>query len=379
MFTLEKEYELMYERDKKWILLRRLGWFILGVLLCSCTKEVIIAQEIRIVDTVYVRDSKIYVDTIYVSDTLVKYVGKFDNPVILENTPDPSVVRSENGIFYLYSTESSVIPNIPIYKSIDLINWYFVGTAFNDRTRPTSFSGSLWAPDVNYIDGTYVLYYSMSQWGGEWDCGIGVAVADHPWGPFEDFSKLFDSKQIGVQNSIDPFFIEDGGKKYLFWGSHHGIFGIQLSDNGLSLKKGVDKFQIAGTGGEGTYIHKHDGQFFLFQSVGSCCNGLSSTYNIRVGRADSIVGPYYDRQGKPMMESPGTLLLQGNGLVVGPGHNSEIITDDDGVDWILFHGYQRSDPGAGRVVFLNKIDWEDGWPFIKGYGASLSSEIPYFK
>lgn len=358
---------------------RRLVWIILWILLYSCTKEVIIAQEVRVVDTVYVTTSRIYIDTIYVSDTLVKYVKKFNNPVLERNAPDPSIIRGENGIFYLYSTESTTIPNIPIFKSIDLINWFFVGTAFSDTTRPTSFDGNLWAPDVNYIDGKYVLYYSMSKWGGEWDCGIGVAVADYPWGPYEDVMKLFDSREIGVQNSIDPFYFEEQGEKYLFWGSHHGIYGIQLADNALSIKEGAEKFQIACRGGEGTYIHKHEGQFFLFQSLGSCCNGLSSTYNIQVGRADNLKGPYFDRQNVPLMKSSGSLLLQGNDFVVGPGHNSEIITDDNGVDWILYHGYQRSNPDLGRIIYLDKVNWDSGWPVIEGYGPSQTCEIPFFK
>lgn len=345
----------------------------------GCSKDVIAAHDLKTVDTVYVTDSKIYIEEIYESDVHVKSVKKFDNPVIDQDSPDPSVIRGDNGIFYLFLTESLFTPNIPIYKSIDLVNWYFAGAAFDKKTRPTSFKGNLWAPDINFIDGKYVLYYSMSVWGGEWDCGIGLAVSDYPWGPFEDFAKLFDSKQIGVQNSIDPFFIEDKGEKYLFWGSHHGIFGIQLSDDGLSLKNDAGIFQIAGHGGEGTYIHKHGDQYFLFQSVGTCCNGLSSSYNIRVGKADNLRGPYYDRSNKPMLESSGTLLLQSNDFVVGPGHNSEIITDDNGVDWILFHGYLRSNPNSGRIVFLERINWDSGWPVIEGNGVSTSSEIPFFK
>ena len=356
-----------------------LTWIILGVFLYSCTKEVIIAQEVRVVDTVYVTDSRIYTDTIYVSDTLVKYVKKYNNPVIRHDAPDPSVIRGDNGIFYLYSTESKTYPNIPIYKSIDLVNWYYTGSAFNDKTRPVSFTDHLWAPDVNYINGKYVLYYAMDLGGNQWDRGIGVAVADHPWGPFTDVAKLFDSRQIGVLNSIDPFYIEDNGEKYLFWGSHRGIYGIQLSDDGLSLKKGAEKFQIVGNGVEGTYIHKHDGKYYLFASAGSCCNGLSSTYNVRVGMADNLLGPYYDRQNKPMLESNGTQLLKGNGFIVGPGHNAEIITDDEGVDWFIFHGYLHSDPDLGRVVCMDKITWEGGWPFIETYGTSFSSIIPYFE
>ena len=57
----------------------------------------------------------------------------------------------------------------------------------------------------------------MSVWGGEWNCGIGCATADKPEGPFKDHGKMFRSNEINVQNSIDPFYIEEGGKKYLFW------------------------------------------------------------------------------------------------------------------------------------------------------------------
>ncbi len=31
----------------------------------------------------------------------------------------------------------------------------------------------------------------MSTWGGEWTCGIGIATADKPEGPFTDLGKLF--------------------------------------------------------------------------------------------------------------------------------------------------------------------------------------------
>lgn len=350
-----------------------LFYSILVLLVLGCTKVEIIAQETRIVDTVYVTDSKIYVDSVF------QYVRKYNNPVLSQNAADPSIIKSDNGVFYLYSTESTMFPNVPIFKSIDLVNWYYVGTAFNDTTRPTSFDGNIWAPDINQINGKYVLYYSMSIWGGVWDCGIGVAVADYPWGPFREYAKLFDSREIGVPNSIDPFYIEENGKKYLFWGSHHGIYGIQLSDDGLSLKDGAEKFKIAGGGGEGTYIFKRGDQFFLFLSFGSCCNGISSTYNIRVGRADKLEGPYYDRQNKPLLESTGTLLLQGNAFAVGTGHNAEFITDDAGQDWILYHGYLQSNPELSRIIFLDQVNWDGDWPFIQGYGPSTSSEIPCFE
>jgi len=55
----------------------------------------------------------------------------------------------------------------------------------------------------------------MAVWGGELTCGIGVAVSKEPEGPFRDRGKLFTSSEIGVQNSIDPFFIEDNGNRWI--------------------------------------------------------------------------------------------------------------------------------------------------------------------
>lgn len=142
---------------------------------------------------------------------------QYSNPVINYSLPDPTVIKADDGYYYLYATEN--IRNLPIHRSKDMVNWSFVGTAFTNETRPTfEPKGNLWAPDINKIGDRYVMYYSMSVWGGEWTCGIGVAVADKPEGPFTDHGKLFRSNEIEIQNCIDPFYIEDGGKKYLFGG-----------------------------------------------------------------------------------------------------------------------------------------------------------------
>ena len=80
-----------------------------------------------------------------------------------------------------------------------------------------------------------------------------------------------------------------------------------------------------------------------------------------------------------MLESTGSLLLQGNALAVGTGHNAEFIMDDKGEDWILYHGFLLSSSASKRIIFLDRIEWKEDWPFIQGYGASLSSEIPFFE
>ena len=300
----------------------------------------------------------------------------YKNPVVNYSLPDPSVIRAEDGYFYLYATED--IRNLPIHRSKDLIKWESVGTAFTDETRPTfEPKGNLWAPDINKIGDKYVLYYSMSCWGGEWTCGIGVATADKPEGPFVDHGMMFRSNEIGVQNSIDPFYIEDGGRKYMFWGSFRGIYGIELTADGLKVKSGADKKQIAGTAYEGTYIHKKNGYYYLFASTGTCCEGLKSTYQTVVGRSSSLWGPYLDKQGRSMLDNNHVVLIHKNKSFVGTGHNAELITDKANNDWILYHGVSVSNP-HGRVLLLDRVDWRKGWPVVKSSSASTESLKPNF-
>lgn len=301
---------------------------------------------------------------------------KYSNPVIDYSLPDPSIIKGEDGYFYLYATED--IRNLPIHRSKDLVNWEFVGTAFTDTTRPDfEPEGGIWAPDINKIGDKYVLYYSMSVWGGEWTCGIGCAVADRPEGPFKDCGMMFRSNGIKVQNSIDPFYIEEDGRKYLFWGSFRGIYAIELSKDGLTVKSGATPVQIAGTAYEGTYIHKRGDYYYMFASIGSCCEGLKSTYTTVVGRSKQLMGPYVDKKGNRMLDNHHEVLIHKNESFVGTGHNSEIVSDNAGTDWLFYHAVSVANPD-GRVLMLDKIDWIDGWPSVEGNSPSVKSEKPRF-
>ncbi len=286
----------------------------------------------------------------------------YSNPVINRSAPDPTVIRADNGTYYLYATEN--IPNLPIFKSDNLVDWEFVGTAFTDETRPQMVpDGRIWAPDIQRIGDKYVLYYSKSRWGGEWGCGIGVATADSPEGPFTDKGKLFISKEIGVKNSIDPIYFGENGKHYLFWGSFRGIYAIELADDALSVKEGASPIRIAGTHTEATNIFKHGGYYYLIGSAGTCCEGEHSTYHVVMARSRNLLGPYVDKDGKPSLENGFSPMLERSEKVIGPGHNANFVTDDAGQYWMLYHGFDAADPEAGRKVYLDQVTWDsDGWP-----------------
>ena len=81
-----------------------------------------------------------------------------------------------------------------------------------------------------------------------------------------------------------------------------------------------------------------------------------------------------------MLENNHEVILIGNDNVKGPGHTSQIFTDDKGQDWILYHGYEAADVNAGRKVFLDKVNWDsEGWPTIgNGTPTTKKSVAPYF-
>ena len=300
----------------------------------------------------------------------------YENPVIPSSTPDPTIIKcEEDGFYYLYGTEDT--RNMPIYRSKNLVDWIFVGTAFNEASRPAcagpNSGAGLWAPDINYINGQYVLYFSIGVWGQTEKCGVGVATSDRPEGPFVDRGVLFRSQDIGVTFSIDQFYIEEDGHKYMFWGSFRGIWAIELADDGLSLKPGAGKRKIAGDQYEGTYIHKRDGYYYLIVSTGD----FMKDYHVVVGRSRSLMGPYVDRAGRDMLGVHHELVVgNGNGFVA-PGHNAEFVTDDKGQDWMLYH--TRLEVGGPRYLILDRIEWNDGWPEVRGHVPARSAEAPVFE
>jgi arabinan endo-1,5-alpha-L-arabinosidase len=66
-------------------------------------------------------------------------------------------------------------------------------------------------------------------------------------------------------------------------------------------------------------------------------------------------------------------------MFAGTGHNAEIVSDDEGNDWIPYHSYLRNEPEKGRVLLLDKIVWENDWPTIAGGTPSLEAKAPVFK
>ncbi|MDP4240278.1 MAG: family 43 glycosylhydrolase, partial [Bacteroidota bacterium] len=83
----------------------------------------------------------------------------YTNPVYKGDAPDPTVIRARDGKFYVYSTTTKIL------ESTDMVNWTEGGNVFSGSNYPSWLpGGSVWAPDLHYIGGKYVMYYALSTW-----------------------------------------------------------------------------------------------------------------------------------------------------------------------------------------------------------------------
>lgn len=309
----------------------------------------------------------------------------YTNPVItFSSAADPTVIRTEDG-FYLYATQTDKYW-VPIYFSKDLVNWEFKRTAFRNATKPQiPGGGAFWAPEIRHINGKYVLYFSWAKWGDGDASYTAVATSDSPLGDFVNSKELLTKEDFG-SNCIDQFYYEEDNKKYMFVGSFNGIYVTELTDDGLSVKRNENgtptlKKQVCGKAFEGTNIYKKNGYYYLFASINNCCDGERSRYKVVVGRSQDLLGPYLDKSGKDMINNAWKLVLEGDGQkFFGPGHNSIIVQDDAGTDWMIYHSYVKENGEVGgRLGMLDRVLWtEDGWPYIKNCVPSTSDFLPVF-
>jgi arabinan endo-1,5-alpha-L-arabinosidase len=301
----------------------------------------------------------------------------YRNPVLHNDAPDPSIIRAEDGSFYAFTTQSYHGPrfyNIPVMRSSDLIHWRLLGDAFRDRpswTPPGTDNGDMWAPHVVRFAGTYYLYFS-ARYLKTAQMAIGVATSDAPAGPFRD--ALGEPLIVGDGgfDAIDPFVMQVNGTKYIYWGSDGAPIHVQrLSDDGLSLVGQRSDVLTPSARPyenliEGAWVLPHAGKYYLMYSGDACC-GMDAHYAVMVARSSSPTGPFERDPDNPIVAS--------NDRFAAPGHNATI-RDGSGRDWIVYHAMIRGDFTNYRYLFIDPIDWVDGWPVVnEGTGPSERASV----
>jgi arabinan endo-1,5-alpha-L-arabinosidase len=297
------------------------------------------------------------------------------------NTHDPCIIKQGN-YYYVFST-GITINSIEIRRSTDLHHWEFLGGVF-DSTPAWVLTvvprvSNLWAPDISYRNGKYYLYYSASTFGSNRSCiGLVSNMTLDPADPnylWVDEGEVIRSRYTDY-NAIDGNAIQDqSGQWWLSFGSFWT--GIKLTPLNATTGKPTTTpptlYSIASrpsTAIEAPFIIYRSGYYYLFVSFDSCCQGVNSTYNIRVGRSASVTGPYLDRNGVSMMNGGGTLVLQGDTRWKGQGHNA--ILSEDGQDYLVHHAYDAL-YGGWATLRIEQLEWsEDLWPVAQILAGDLN-------
>ncbi|MCA5003652.1 family 43 glycosylhydrolase [Sphingobacterium bovistauri] len=300
---------------------------------------------------------------------------------------DPVMIKHKDK-YYLFYTGNG----ISVASSNDMKNWNREKRVFEHPPKwavdkvPT-FKGHIWAPDISFFNGKYYLYYSISAFGKNTSC-IGVATNEtldstDPNFKWVDHGMVIQSFPGKTNwNAIDPNIILDKkGTPYMSFGSFWGgLMLLELSRDGLQLAKNTKFVNIASrlntslqslnnkhTAGdnaiEAPFVYKHRDYYYLFASIDYCCKGVNSTYKMIVGRSKNLKGPFVDDKGLNLAKAGGKILLTGNKNWHGVGHNA--VVENDGDDYVVFHGYDANDNGKAKLL-IRKITWNrEGWPEIE--------------
>jgi arabinan endo-1,5-alpha-L-arabinosidase len=286
-------------------------------------------------------------------------------------THDPSTIVKDGGRFYSFGTG----PGIRTKSSLDLIHWengdsvFRTPAAWATQAVP-GLRNSLWAPDVIRVNGKFYLYYSASTFGKQ-TSAIGLATSptldpsatNYFW---TDCGAVIESSTNSAFNTIDPSAMLDAdGKLWLAFGSYwQGIFLTELDpQTGQRIRTNSPLHHLAWNDSiEASCLTRHEQFYYLFVNWGQCCKGTNSTYEVRVGRAEKVTGPYLDRDGKNLTVGGGSPFLATSGQFIGPGHIG--IVDDgsaNGPARFSYHYYDADTQGRSRLA-IGKIDWTSGWP-----------------
>ncbi len=321
---------------------------------------------------------------------------------------DPFILLASDGRYYMCGTGGGAVDGFSAYSSDDLKAWKYEGQVYHGNTPDSWTVASFWAPEVYERDGKFYMFFS-ADWkhnpGNELEnFRIGVAVSDHPTGPFRDLSDapLFDPGYP----VIDANLLFEGDRVYLYysrvcykhpveseiadWARAEGLFdeieeswiyGVEIApafDTVIGTpqlllrpplrmddvqaeweSRSVTSGEVNRRWTEGSFIFREHDTYYMMYSA----NYFGGEhYAVGYAVADHPLGPFHKAEGNPVLEkNTGT-----GGIVSGTGHNSVTWSKDGSEMYCVYHG-RTTETGHDRVVFIDLmyID-EDGSLRVEG-------------
>ena len=222
------------------------------------------ATNLPIFQTKYTADPS----PLVVGDTLFLYTSHDASP---DEIPDPDE-RSSAG-FFMYDWL--------LWSTTDMANWTAYGAvaSLRDFTWRSRENGA-WAIQTVERNGKYYLYAPLHGH------GIGVLVADTPYGPFRDPLGKPLVWQREHWNDIDPtVFTDTDGQAYMYWGNPETYYAL-LNDDMVSLKSDIVKLPHIEHYQEGPWFYRRNGHYYLAYATTCCPEALG------YAMSDSPTGPW---------------------------------------------------------------------------------------
>ena len=291
------------------------------------------------------------------------------NPIILDQfTADPTA-RVFNGKIYLYPSHDIVPPagqrqdwfcmeDYHVFSSENLVDWTDHGVIVSQERVPWGKPDgySMWAPDCVEKGGKYYFYFPNAPREGR-GFAIGVAVADHPEGPF-----TLEPDPIKGVFGIDPCVLVDAdGQAYLYW-SGRGIRGARLKEDMKAIDDSEEMQGLPEGFKEGPFAFRRGDWYYLtFPWV----RKEKGTETLAYAMSRSPLGPW-DFKGIIMAEHANSYWTNHHSFVEYQGQ------------WYLFYHHNDLSPqdDKRRSVCIDRVTFNaDGTicevkPSLRGVGVT---------
>lgn len=281
--------------------------------------------------------------------------GKNGNPLWPGWYADPEVAMFNNTV-WIYPTYSAPYEQqvfFDAFSSTDLHTWKqhkrIIDTAAVKWARK-----AMWAPAIIQKDNRYFLFFSANDVHQGETGGIGVAVSDHPEGPFTDYlgKPLIGEIHNGAQ-PIDQFVFRDkDGGYYMIYGGwgHCNMVRLKPDFNGLlPFADGKWYKEITPKGYvEGPVMFTRNNKYYFMWSEGGWGG---PNYRVAYAMSDSLSGPF---------ERIGTVLKQDSTVATGAGHHSVLQLPDRDEWYIIYHRRPLGETAANhRVTCMDRMYFDE--------------------
>lgn len=233
-------------------------------------------------------------------------------------TADPAPMVYNDTVF-LYTThdeddaEGFMMKDWLLYTSTDMVNWTDHGPVASLK----SFSwnkrdNGAWAEQVVERNGKFYMYCPIHG------NGIGVLVADSPYGPFKDPIGKPLVWQKEHWEDIDPtVFVDDDGQAYMYWGNPN-VYYVKLNEDMVSYSGEIVKFsEPLEHYQEGPWLYKRKNHYYLAFASTCCPEGIG------YAMSDYPTGPWKTKgyimrpTSKSRGNHPGIIDYKGKSYVFG--------------------------------------------------------------